>query len=105
MVRSLRRWLEWRPNVKPGGAATNYDAHAEILRNAADRAKEHRLQITDWLVRESGSIRARAEFELDVTIKALHRASAMAAEATGELLPSFAATLCSISQASRMQKS
>jgi benzaldehyde dehydrogenase (NAD) len=39
-------------------------------------------------MRESGSIRAKAEFELDVTIKALHRASAMAAEATGELLPS-----------------
>jgi benzaldehyde dehydrogenase (NAD) len=69
-------------------AATPYDQRAAVLRKAAELAGANREEIVDWLVRESGSIRPKAEFELQVTIKALHEASAMPSQAQGQVLPS-----------------
>ncbi|MFS2051711.1 benzaldehyde dehydrogenase [Variovorax sp. CT11-76] len=69
-------------------AATPYDQRAAVLRKAAELAAANREEIVDWLVRESGSIRPKAEFELAVTIKALHEASAMPSQAQGQVLPS-----------------
>lgn len=69
-------------------AATAYDERAGVLRKAADSAERNREEIIDWIVRESGSIRPKAEFELAVTIKALREASAMPSQAQGQVLPS-----------------
>jgi benzaldehyde dehydrogenase (NAD) len=69
-------------------AATAYDERAAVMRKAADNAERHREEIIDWLIRESGSIRPKAEFELAVTIKALREASAMPSQAQGQVLPS-----------------
>lgn len=68
-------------------AVTAYERRAEILRNAARGAEDHRDEIIDWLVRESGSTQPKAEFELAVTIKALYEASAMPSQAAGQILP------------------
>lgn len=69
-------------------AGTAYDKRAAVLRKAAQLAETHRAEIVDWLVRESGSIGPKAEFELAVTIKALYEASAMPSQAQGQVLPS-----------------
>jgi benzaldehyde dehydrogenase (NAD) len=69
-------------------AATPYDERGAVLRRAADIAEQNREEIIDWIIRESGSIRPKAEFELAVTIKALREASAMPSQAQGQVLPS-----------------
>ena len=69
-------------------AATSYEARGALLRAAAQVAEENRQTLVDWLMRESGSIRGKAEFEVAVSIKALHLAAAMPSQSMGELLPS-----------------
>lgn len=69
-------------------AATAYDERAAILRAAARVAEENRDEIVGWIVRESGSIQAKAEYEVAVSIKLLHEASAMPSQACGQVLPS-----------------
>jgi len=76
--------------VQKAWAATGYEQRAAILRDAARIAGENRAEIVEWLVRESGSIRPKAEFELAITIKALHEASAMPSQPHGQVLPSDA---------------
>ncbi|ATU94327.1 aldehyde dehydrogenase family protein [Phyllobacterium zundukense] len=61
--------------AQPVWAAVSYERRAEILRTADRVAEEHREEIADWLVRESGSIRPKAEFEVTLTIKALCHAA------------------------------
>lgn len=69
-------------------AALPYDARADVLRRAAQLGQTHFDEIVDWVVRESGSTRAKAGFETSVTIKALHEASALPSRSAGEVLPS-----------------
>lgn len=73
--------------------AVSYDQRAEILRRAARVAEENRAEIVEWIVRESGSIYAKAEYEVAVTIKCLYEASAMPSQAAGQVLPSEAGRL------------
>lgn len=75
-----RAQSEWR--------ALPYDARAAVLRRAASIAEENLMEIVDWLVRESGSTRLKATFEAQVSIKALHEASALPSRSAGEVLPS-----------------
>ncbi|MGK8931576.1 benzaldehyde dehydrogenase [Pluralibacter gergoviae] len=75
-----RAQSEWR--------ALPYDARATVLRRAASIAEENLMEIVNWLVRESGSTRLKATFEAQVSIKALHEASALPSRSTGEVLPS-----------------
>ena len=71
-----------------GWAATRYEERAAVLRRAAANAEANSASLVDWLIRESGSIRAKAEFEVAVTIKAMHLAAAMPLQSTGQILPS-----------------
>ncbi|MFP6847284.1 MAG: benzaldehyde dehydrogenase [Pseudomonas sp.] len=65
-----------------------YDERATVLRRAAQIAEQHFDEIADWIVRESGSTRAKAAFETGLTIKALHESSALPSRSQGEVLPS-----------------
>jgi benzaldehyde dehydrogenase (NAD) len=67
---------------------TGYEDRAHILRRAAELAEAHRGEIVDWIVRESGSVRAKAEFELGITVRSLREAAAMPSQAQGLVLPS-----------------
>lgn len=69
-------------------AALPYDERALVMRKAARLAEEHAAEITDWVVRESGSIQLKSGFEVAVTIKSLHEAAALPSRSTGEVLPS-----------------
>ncbi|MCM2972416.1 benzaldehyde dehydrogenase [Larsenimonas suaedae] len=65
-----------------------YDDRAEVLRQAARLAEQHRQSLEQWLVSESGSTQAKAAFEVMLTIKALYKASELPSAAAGEVLPS-----------------
>ncbi len=69
-------------------AATSYDERATIMRAAAKVAEDNSAEIVDWIIRESGSIIAKAKYEVAVSIKLLHEASAMPSQACGQVLPS-----------------
>ncbi|CAB3793338.1 Malonate-semialdehyde dehydrogenase [Paraburkholderia ultramafica] len=59
-----------------------------MLRRTAQLAESHFDEIVGWIVRESGSTRAKAAFETSVTVKALHEASGLPSRSAGDVLPS-----------------
>ncbi|OUL73080.1 benzaldehyde dehydrogenase [Paraburkholderia hospita] len=69
-------------------ASTPFDQRAAILREAARLLKERAPQINDWNIRECGSTRAKAEWELHATYEQLLMAAAMTMQPDGELYPS-----------------
>ncbi|MAD44232.1 MAG: benzaldehyde dehydrogenase [Oceanospirillaceae bacterium] len=79
--------------VQSEWAALAYDEKATILRKAAAVAEQNFAAIVDWLIKESGSIRPKAEFEVSLSIKVLHEAASMPSRAQGEVLPSAAGRL------------
>lgn len=70
-----------------------YDNRAEILRKAFAIGETYREEIVSWIVRESGSTRAKAEFELSVSLKSLQEAAALPGRSQGEVLPARAGRL------------
>ncbi|MBY5827817.1 benzaldehyde dehydrogenase [Rhizobium leguminosarum] len=75
-------------NAQAIWAATPYEQRAAVLRKAASLAENHREELAEWLVRESGSTIPKAQFEVGITIKVLYEASAMPSQAAGQVLPS-----------------
>lgn len=71
-------------------AAAAPDDRAGVLRKAAENARQNFQSIVDMIVRESGSVPAKAEFELSLTIKALDIAAGAPYAAQGQVLPSEA---------------
>jgi benzaldehyde dehydrogenase (NAD) len=69
-------------------ANASYEARAQVLRRAAQLSEQYAPQIVEWLVRESGSIQAKAGFEASISTKVLHEAAALPSRAVGEVLPS-----------------
>lgn len=69
-------------------AAQPYEQRAAVFRRAAELATAQKNSIVDWLVRESGSTRGKAEFELHNSIKILHEATSLPSQSHGEVLPS-----------------
>ncbi|MGQ7932325.1 benzaldehyde dehydrogenase [Paraburkholderia sp. D1E] len=69
-------------------ASLPYDDRAAVLRTAARLGESHSDEIVDWVIRESGSTRAKASFEASLTIKALHEAASLPSRSAGEVLPS-----------------
>lgn len=68
--------------------ALPYDERASVLRRAAQVAEHYFAEIVEWIIRESGSTRAKAAFETSLTIKALHESSGLPSRSLGEVLPS-----------------
>lgn len=64
-----------------------YEERSRILRNAGRIAEQNAEQIAAWIVRESGSIQAKAAFEVQLSIKALWEAAALPSQPQGLLLP------------------
>lgn len=71
-----------------GWAAANPDARAAVFTRTVQVATEQFAAVVEWIMRESGSVRAKAEFELSLTIKALQLASATPHQPQGLVLPS-----------------
>ncbi|WP_199434837.1 benzaldehyde dehydrogenase [Qaidamihabitans albus] len=74
-------------------AATPFHERAAVLRRAGDLWSRHADELRDWLVRESGSIPGKADFELHVAAQECYEASALPSHSLGELLPSEAPRL------------
>jgi benzaldehyde dehydrogenase (NAD) len=73
--------------AQPGWAATSFEERARVLRRAADLLEERREQVVEWLVRETGEIRARSTHEHRISVGEIREAAALAGQPYGELLP------------------
>lgn len=71
-------------------ASASYDTRAAVIRKAAGMLELHFADVVEWLIRESGSARGKAEFETQLSIKALNEAAALASQPQGLVLPSEA---------------
>ncbi|MEU2283363.1 aldehyde dehydrogenase family protein [Streptomyces sp. NPDC013178] len=66
---------------------------AGVLRKAGDLFAAHAEELREWLVRESGSIPGKADFELHVAAQECYEAAALASRPAGQVLPSEAPRL------------
>ncbi|GAA5166877.1 benzaldehyde dehydrogenase [Amycolatopsis dongchuanensis] len=69
-------------------AATPFQERAAVLRRAGDLWRRHADELRTWLVREAGSVRGKADFELHVAGQECYEAAALPSHSMGELLPS-----------------
>jgi benzaldehyde dehydrogenase (NAD) len=73
--------------AQPEWAATSFEERAAVLRRAAALLEERAQSVIDWLVRETGEIRARATHETRISVGEIREAAALAGQPFGELLP------------------
>ena len=78
--------------AQPAWAASPLAERAGVFRKAAAFIEANRDAITEWVVRETGSVPAKAGFEIMVVLGELHEAAAMVTQPRGVLLPSNADT-------------
>jgi benzaldehyde dehydrogenase (NAD) len=69
-------------------AATPADQRAAVMRRAAQLLEEHADALRPWIVRETGSIPPKADFELHMVSGILLEAAAIATQPPGMMLPS-----------------
>ncbi|WP_020497061.1 benzaldehyde dehydrogenase [Sciscionella marina] len=74
-------------------AARPFQERAEILRTAGRLWQEHAAELREWLIRESGSIEDKANFELHIAAQECFEAAALPSRALGQILPSEAPRL------------
>jgi benzaldehyde dehydrogenase (NAD) len=66
---------------------------AGVLRKAGDLFTAHADELREWIVRESGSIPGKADFELHVAAQECYEAAALASRPAGQVLPTEAPRL------------
>ncbi len=74
-------------NAQRGWSETVPSARAEVLRRAADILAARRVEVVDWLIRESGSVRVKAELEWSAVRAILLEASTLPSHAHGRIIP------------------
>lgn len=74
-------------------AAMPFLERAAIFRRAAAILERDQQLLADWIVRETGSIRPKAGFEVTSVINHMHEAAAMLTQPRGIVLPSDGGTI------------
>lgn len=74
--------------ARSGWSAVVYEARAAVLRRAGDLFIEHAEEIQEWIVRETGSIPAKAALETHIAAQECYEAAALPSHPTGSVLPS-----------------
>jgi benzaldehyde dehydrogenase (NAD) len=69
-------------------AATPYTERAKVLRRAGHLWDVHAAEVCDWLVREAGSVPAKAGVETSTAAQECYEAAALASHSLGEIIPS-----------------
>ncbi|CAI09334.1 putative benzaldehyde dehydrogenase [Aromatoleum aromaticum EbN1] len=89
----VRRAAQLAAEAQPAWAAMPFLKRAAIFRRAAVILEREQQAVADWIVRETGGIRPKAEGEVAAVINHLHEAAAMLTQPRGLILPSDEGTL------------
>ncbi|MEU8653500.1 benzaldehyde dehydrogenase [Streptomyces sp. NPDC048737] len=73
--------------AQPAWNALPAASRAAVLRRAAAVLEEHRAEVVQWLVREGGAVRAKAETEIADAVEELLQAAALPTQPHGQVLP------------------
>lgn len=68
-------------------AKQSYLERGAIFENAVKIAEQHREEIIDWIMRESGSLHAKASFETQLAIQVLKHCMQLPSQDQGQILP------------------
>jgi benzaldehyde dehydrogenase (NAD) len=69
-------------------AATAYQQRQAVIESALKVLLEHQAEVIDWLMKESGSLGLKADFEVQASIQLLKNCIGLAVADTGSILPS-----------------
>jgi benzaldehyde dehydrogenase (NAD) len=94
----VERAVEAAHRAQPAWAATSYEERAGLLRRVERLIEERADELADIIVRETGSIRGKAGYEIHASQNELFEGAALASRPTGEILPSANTGKLSISQ-------
>ncbi len=72
---------------QPDWAARSHEERSRILIDAAARIRDSYDELAEWIMRECGGVRGKAEVELEDAIQRLHRSAALAGDPYGEMIP------------------
>ena len=86
----MRRASAAAKEAQAAWAAHPLAERAPIFRKAAAFLENNAQDVKEWIVRETGSVPAKAAVELKITIGELHEAAAMVLQPRGLMLPSEA---------------
>jgi benzaldehyde dehydrogenase (NAD) len=84
--------------AQPAWAAAGYDVRAGVLRSAAFALQQRAGEFVEQIVRETGSIAGKAEYEVGAAVNELFEAAALTSRAVAEILPSHSTSRLSIAQ-------
>jgi benzaldehyde dehydrogenase (NAD) len=85
-------------NAQPAWAEKTYAERASILRAAAAALTDQAKQLRDLIIRETGCIGGKADYEIGAATSELIEAAGLASHATGEVLPTSHAGRFSLSE-------
>ena len=74
--------------AQPQWAETPPEQRAQVLRNAVRIVESHSKEITEWIIRETGSVPGKAAFEIGLAVGELHHSAALLTQPIGQILPS-----------------
>ena len=75
--------------AQPGWEATPAIERARILNRAAECLEANRDELLGWIIRDSGSVPAKAGIEIEHSVGFLRMAAAAAVEPQGKIIPSL----------------
>ena len=84
--------------AQAGWSERTYAERAAVLRGAADSLADRAKHIRELLIRETGCIGGKADYEIGAATSELTEAAGLASRATGEVLPSAHAGRFSLSE-------
>ncbi|MFF9127102.1 benzaldehyde dehydrogenase [Streptomyces sp. NPDC014889] len=87
-AKDVRRASARAAEAQRDWAATSPQRRAAVLRRAGELLAEHSAAIADWLVREAGSVRAKAAFEARLAVGECFECAGLPTHPQGEVLTS-----------------
>ncbi|MGI8780217.1 MAG: benzaldehyde dehydrogenase [Solirubrobacteraceae bacterium] len=82
----VRRAGEHAAEAQPDWARTPGAARAAVMRTAGLLLERQSGEIARWIMRETGSVRRKAQFEIEASFSEFMEAAALATQSQGELL-------------------
>ena len=89
----LERSVARAREAQTAWAAVSFTERAAVMRRAADLWTDHADEVHNWLMREAGGIRLKAQYEVDGAVQECLESSELPSHALGEVLPTDRAQL------------